>query len=70
MAILKKAREMFIKNVTDLTTGDSNGKQKLVRFIERVIDRRVGAAEAVVSSQVKGEDKGEGKGDGSVTQME
>ena len=54
MAILKKSREMFIKNVTDLATGDQNGKQKLIRFIERVIDRRAGAAEAV---------KGAGKGD-------
>ena len=47
---------MFVKNVTDLATGDQNGKQKLIRFIERVIDRRAGAAEA--AEAVKGAGKG------------
>ena len=46
MAILKKSREKFVKDVTELATGDQNGKQKLIRFIERIIDRRAGAAEA------------------------
>ena len=56
--ILKKSREAFVKNVTDLATGDQNGKQKLIRFIERVIDRRAGAEEAV-----------KGKGEGNDQQM-
>ncbi len=41
--------------VNDLSTGDCSGKVKLVRYMERVIDRRMGAAEAV---------KGGGKGKG------
>ena len=54
MAILKKSREMFVKNVTVLATGDQTRKQKLTRFIERVIDRRAGAAEASAASQQVG----------------
>ena len=54
MAILKKSREKFMKDVTELATGDQNGKQKLIRFIERVIDRRAGAAEASAASQPVG----------------
>ena len=44
MAILKKARELFVKNVTELGSGDISGKARLIRFMERTLDRREGAA--------------------------
>ena len=46
MAILKKTRETFVTTVIELGRGDVNGKQRVVRYMERVIDRRAGAAEA------------------------
>ncbi len=55
-AILRKSREAFIKMVNDLSTSDCSGKQKVLRYMERVLDRRVGAAEAA------GKGKGQGKG--------
>ena len=48
VAILRKARELFVKNVTDLGSGDISGKARLIRFMERTLDRREGAAAAAV----------------------
>ena len=48
MAILRKARELFVKNVTDLGSGDISRKARLIRFMERTLDRREGAAAAAV----------------------
>ena len=45
-----------MKNVTELGSGDISGKARLIRFMERTLDRRAGAADAV-----KGAGKGKGK---------
>ena len=55
MAILRKARNLFTANVNDLGAGDLNGKQRVLRFIERTIDRRQGAqAAAAPAPAVRG----------------
>ena len=41
---------MLNKNVCDLATGDSNGKQKLIGLINRVMDMRRGAADALAAA--------------------
>ena len=55
MAILKKARELFVKNVTELGSGDISGKARLIRFMERTLDRREGAAAASIPVSNEGE---------------
>ncbi len=40
MAILKKARELFVKNVNELSQGDFSGKQRVVRCMDAARRRR------------------------------
>ena len=56
---MRKSREAFVQTINDLSQGDISGKQRVIRYIERVIDRRAGAAEAVKGAG-KGSDQMEG----------
>ncbi len=50
MAILRKARNLFTANVNSLSEGETNGKQRVIRFIERTIDFRRGAQSAAAAA--------------------